>query len=213
MRCVAVIVFGPLRLPRSSTGPRPRLLSELVARSTSRPELRRSKYMADGGLIVSVGQSSSAGVPRQGVASFFTGALENGWAGTAAATVTRARMLFRAGRTGGTLVRAVRVELQDLARFFDAGHRAAQLAGEPHHSRHQVGVAGQLLRLVEEVVLESGAHVAARDEAVRVDRQLGAARRADRPRRALGQPAAQVLDLLDLGRHARAGDAHHELDP
>src|SRR3954453_13377643 len=118
MRCVAVIVFGPLRLPRSSTGPRPRLLSELVARSTSRPELRRSKYMADGGLIVSVGQSSSAGFPGQGFASFSPGAPQTGGGGGAAATVTRARMLFSTGRTGGTLVRAVRVELQDLARLF-----------------------------------------------------------------------------------------------
>src|SRR3954453_17780966 len=105
MRCVAVIVFGPLRLPRSSTGPLPRLFSELVALSTSRPELRRSKYMADGGLIVSVGQSSSAGLPRQGFASFFTGALDTGWACTAAATVTRAIVLFRARRAGATSAR------------------------------------------------------------------------------------------------------------
>ena len=40
---IALIVFGPVRLPRSSTGPLPRLFSELVARSTSRPELRRSR--------------------------------------------------------------------------------------------------------------------------------------------------------------------------
>src|SRR3954463_14541980 len=81
MRCVAVIVLGPARRPRSSTGPLPRLFSELVARSPSRPELRRSKYMLDGGLIVTVGQSSSAGLPRHGFASFLTGALETGWGG------------------------------------------------------------------------------------------------------------------------------------
>src|SRR4051794_37689302 len=207
------MVFGPVRLPRSSTGPLPRLFSELVALSTSRPELRRSKYMADGGLIVSVGQSSSAGLPRQGFASFFTGALDTGWACTAAATVTRAIVLFSALRTGATLVRAVRVEVQDLSRLFDAGDGTTQLTREPHHPRHEVGVAGQLLRLVEKVVLEPGANVPAGDEAVRVDRQLGTAGRAHRPGRALGQPAAQVLDLLDLGRNARAGDADHELDP
>src|SRR3954451_18087819 len=147
MRCVAVIVFGPLRLPRSSTGPRPRLLSELVARSTSRPELRRSKYMADGGLIVSVGQSSSAGFPRQGFASFSTGALDTGCACTAAASVTRARVLFSARRTGATLVRAVRLELQDLSRLVHARDGPAQLTGEPHDSGHELGVARQLLRL------------------------------------------------------------------
>src|SRR3954467_1840222 len=117
MRCVAVIVFGPLRLPRSSTGPRPRLLGELVARSTSRPELRRSKYMADGGLIVSVGQSSSAGLPRQGFASFFPGALDPGCAGPAGGAVMRAIVLFSSLRPGASLVRVVRVEVQDLSRL------------------------------------------------------------------------------------------------
>src|SRR6476469_4253057 len=110
MRWVAVIVFGPRRRPCSSTGPRPRLFRELVARSTSRPELRRSKYMLAGLLIVSVGQSSSAGSSRQGFASF-TVALDTGWA--AAALSARASVVVSAARIAGTL-EGVSGEAQDL---------------------------------------------------------------------------------------------------
>src|SRR3954453_18944200 len=119
MRWTAVIVFGPLRCARSSIGPLPRLFRELVARSTSRPELRRSKYIPDGLLIVSVGQSSSAGSSRHGFACF-TVALDTGWAPIAARA--RASVVVSTARTSGTLD-GVPGKAQDLTRLFDAGDR------------------------------------------------------------------------------------------
>src|SRR3954451_20415647 len=168
MRWVALMVFGPRRRPCSSTGPKPRLFSELVARSTSRPELRRSKYMLAGLLIVRVGQSSSAGSSRQGFASF-TVALDTGWAPTAA-RASASVVVVRAARMFATLD-GVPGKAQDLTCLFDAGHGAPQLLGQADHPGHEVGVARQPLRLVEEVVLESRAHVAAGDQAVGVERE------------------------------------------
>ncbi len=101
--------------------------------------------------------------------------------------------------------------LEDLPGFVDACHWPSQLGGQPDDARHEVGVRGQLIGPVVEVVLEAGAHVAAGDQAVGVERQLGSARRAHRPRRAGRQQTAQVLDLLDGRRHTRARDADDEL--